>query len=365
MTTDTVLRFTDTEAIGSVIGVDTARVTVMVTNPPIVQRLSIGNLVAIKGNTETEHLIGLVERVTRGILEQQAEALPDDVDVPNVITPGDVVRVTLIGTFRAIDGSRRNVFKRGADLFPQIDRLCHVIDAGNLQRFMGLLGADLKEQEKLKLGTFVADRTAAAIASGDRLFQRHAAILGSTGSGKSWTVALMLERASQLRYPNIIVFDLHGEYRPLVDRQHGGYATGYKIAGPGDLEQHGSEVIFLPFWALNRDELLSMLLDRSDTNAPNQASRFTSHVRDLKEQTVLAANAAAAKTFTVDSPIPFSLADLLKLLHTDDTEKGVGSKGGPVKGEWEGKLTRFISRTRGEGWRSPVRVHVQTTDGCS
>ena len=228
--------------------------------------------------------------------------------------------------------------------FPQIHRVCHLIDGGNLQRFMGLLGAGLKEEEKLTLGTFVADRTALAIASGDRLFQRHAAILGNTGSGKSYAVALLLERAAKLRHPNIIVFDLHGEYGPLADSANGGYAARYKVAGPGDLDGSADEIVFLPFWVLNRDELLSMLLDRSDQNAPNQASRFSFHVRKLKQATVDQAFAAAAKTFTVNSPIPFVLRDLVSRLKADDTRKGTGANNKEVKGEWEGKLTRFLSQ---------------------
>jgi hypothetical protein len=130
----------------------------------------------------------------------------------------------------------------------------------------------------------------------------------------------------------------------LGDIANGGYATRYKIAGPGDLEMPSDNVVFLPFWVLNRDELLSMLLDRSDQNAPNQASRFGFHVRGLKEATANAARAAAAKTFTVDSPIPFVLRDLLNRLRDDDTRKATGANGRDVKGEWEGKLTRFISR---------------------
>lgn len=345
MTMDRIFDFTDNDVIGSVISVDTSRVTIIVTNSSIVPKLGISHLVAIKGNTEAEYLIGLIERVTRGLMEQSTEATPDNSDVLNLITPGDMIRVVLIGTFRTVDGTKKNVFKRGADSFPQIDRVCYVIDGGNLQHFMGLLGAGLKEEEKLVLGKFVADRTATAVASGDKLFQRHAAILGSTGSGKSWAVALVLERASKLKHPNIIVFDLHGEYGPLAaDPSKGGYATRYKIAGPGDLEKPDKNILFLPFWSLNRDELLSMLLDRSDQNAPNQASRFTMHIRNLKEESLKKVKSSAEATFTVDSPIPFKLDALLSLLQDDDTKKGTGAKGQDVKGEWEGKLTRFISR---------------------
>ena len=91
--------------------------------------------------------------------------------------------------------------------------------------------------------------------------------------------------------------------------------------------------------------MLSMILDRSDQNAPNQASRFTSHVRALKREALeREGKHGVAKTFTVDSPIPYKIADLLELLKVDNTTKGVGKAGAPVKGDWEDKLTRFISR---------------------
>ncbi|MGY0780819.1 ATP-binding protein [Azospirillum argentinense] len=49
------------------------------------------------------------------------------------------------------------------------------------------------------------------------------------------------------------------------------------------------------------------------------------------------------KTYTVDSPIPYDIKTLVALLNKDNITKGVG-KTGPVKGDWEDKLTRFLSR---------------------
>jgi len=344
--TPTALQFADVDLLGKVVSVDTSRVTIDVSNSVLLTRIGIGNLIAIRGSTEREYLIAITERVTRTMRDEFPEELPeDDEDAMLVAVPTDLVRGALIGTFRTVDGEKKNTFKRGADSFPQIDRECYVVEGGNLQRFMSILGADFPEAERLKLGTFVADRTADAIASGDKFFQRHAAILGSTGSGKSYAVALILERAAKLKYPNILVFDMHGEYAPLADPAKNGFATRLRIAGPGDLEKPGDDVLFLPYWLLNRDEMLSMILDRSDQNAPNQASRFTSHVRALKQKTLEAEKKEdIAKTFTVDSPIPYPIDQLLESLRTDNTTKGVGKTGGAVIGEWENKLTRFISR---------------------
>ena len=273
-----------------------------VSNSVLLTRIGIGNLIAIRGSTEQE-LIAIAERVTRTLRDNLPDATEELDELVLTTVPTDVLRAALVGTFRTIDGSKSNTFKRGADSFPQIDRECFIIEGPNLQRFMGILGAGLKPEERLKLGVFVADRTADAIASGDRFFQRHAAILGSTGSGKSWAVALILERAAKLKFPNIIVFDMHGEYAPLADPTKGGNAARFRIAGPGDLDAPADDVLFLPYWLLNRDEMLSIILDRSDANAPNQASRFTSHIRELKEDSLRKEGRTnVLKTFTINTP---------------------------------------------------------------
>lgn len=345
MTSISILQFDTGDLIGKISAVDTSHAIINVSNSSLLTRVCIGNLIAIKGSTEQEYLIAIIERVTRNINDDLSSDFSiDDNDIPIVTTQVDAIRSALIGTFRTVSGEKKNIFKRGADSFPQIDRECFIIDGANLQRFMGILGSDYPLEERLKLGTFTTGSTAEAIISGDKFFQRHAAILGSTGSGKSYSVALILERASKLKFSNILVFDMHGEYSPLAKKENGGFALQLRIAGPGDLENPSDDVLFLPYWLLNRDEMLSMILDRSDQNAPNQASRFTLHVRTLKQRTLQNEHKdEIEKTFTVDSPIPYSIDELLNLLRIDNTTKGQG-KNGPIKGEWEDKLTRFISR---------------------
>ncbi|MGJ3262022.1 MAG: ATP-binding protein [Salinarimonas sp.] len=341
------LQFSNESRLGVVASVDTSRVAVDIDNSDLLTRVGIGQLIAIQGATEREFLIAITDSVARNI--RDGLDFTDEDDPSNLLlspSMADTLVCVLIGTFRSVEGERQNVFKRGADSFPQIDRQCFLIEGGNLQRFMGILGAGLKDEEKLKLGRFVADVSAEAIASGDRFFQRHAAILGSTGSGKSWAVALILERASSLNYPNIIVLDMHGEYTPLADASNGGFAKRYRIAGPGDLNKVNDEAVYLPYWLLNRDEMLSMILDRSDQNAPNQASRFTLHVRELKREALERfGRDEVARTFTVDSPIPYDMDDLIKRLDSDNTEKvPSATTGKPVNGDWNGKLSRFLSR---------------------
>lgn len=340
------MSFESTEPIGRVMSVDTIRVFVHVDDHELLKKVMVGNLIAIQGATGHQFLISLVERITRlpadTISEQQTT---EDETLPIVEQLQDTIRAVLVGTYRTKEGEGGPSFKRGADSCPQIDQPCYLIQGSNLTAFMGVLSQDVSAENALRLGCFAMDQTADAVADGDRFFQRHAAILGSTGSGKSCTVASILEKAQKLNHSNLVLFDMHGEYRSLAKEKVNGYAQYIKIAGPGDLVEPSANILFLPYWLLNRDEMLSMLLDRSDDNAPNQAMRFTAvvldkkrdYLKEEKQNDVLA-------TFTVDSPIPYDIRSLVDVLQEDDQAREVGTSGREKNGPWNGKLTRFLSR---------------------
>ncbi|HPF39668.1 MAG TPA: ATP-binding protein [Phycisphaerae bacterium] len=349
------IAFSDANRLGQVVSVDTSRVLVSVDNAKLLPRAAVGSLVAIQGITAQEFLIGMTERVTRQLREQLAA--PDPLspgELESEVVPDDAIRVVLLGTYRAVEGKQRNRFKRGADSFPQIDRECFLIEGPNLQAFMGLLGEGVAEKERLEIGRFVLDPDAVAIVNGDRFFQRHASILGSTGSGKSWCVSTILEKAHSRPHANLIVFDMHGEYVSLADPKGEldrddlePIATHFRIAGPGDLDSPPANALFLPYWLLNREEMLSMIVDRSENNAPNQASRFTTHVKDLKAARLTQeGKAAVAATFTVDSPIPFDIDELIAKFEYDDSERLFDKSKAGRDGDWAKKLTRMIARLK-------------------
>lgn len=339
---EALLKFTEDDLLGSVIQVDTEQIIIAIENDTIINKVCVGNIVAIDTSKRHERLIALIDKVTRKYIENYTDE--EDEDDEMMVSSADYVKVSIIGTYHSVYGSAHDIFKRGVETFPQIESNCYCVTGQNLQCFMSILGKDIDDNKRLKIGSFMMDTGAEAVLDGNKFFQRHAAVLGSTGSGKSWCIANILEKASQLEYTNIIVFDMHGEYRSLAEGSDP-IAQRYRIAGPGDLEAPDPDVLFLPYWLLNREELLSMILDRSDSNAPNQASRFTLHVRELKENTLQEEGKDdTLRSFTVDSPIPFEMKDLLERLKADDTRKGTGVKGGVVKGRWEGLLTRFIAR---------------------
>ena len=336
------LNFNETDMLGRVTSVDTEQIIIEIENGTVMNIICVGNLVAIETSKQHEKIIALIDKVIRKYIENYEDE-DDEID-EMMVSSADYIKVSIIGTYHSVYGSTHDLFKRGVETFPQIESKCYGISGQNLQNFMNILGKDIDADKRLKIGSFMMDTTADVVLDGNKFFQRHAAVLGSTGSGKSWCIANILEKASVLKYTNIIVFDMHGEYKSLSEGSES-IAQRFKIAGPGDLKVTKPDVLFLPYWLLNREELLSMILDRSDSNAPNQASRFTRHVRDLKEKTLNSEGKTdTLETFTVDSPIPFSMSELIQKLKIDDTTKGVGKNGAAVKGEWEGKLTRFISR---------------------
>lgn len=338
--------------IGRVASVDTNRALILAESPEVIQTLTVSDLVAIQGATPQEFLVGIIEKVKRSVgspilVEPESEDGEDeDFDI---VVDHDVVQVALIGTYWEVLGDRRQIFKRGAKYFPRVDKQVYLIKEESLESLMSVVASDTPEDIQLVLGTY-GNTQSKAVANGDKLFQRHAALLGSTGSGKSWTVASLLEQAAKLEHTNIILFDLHGEYKTLttegVEEGKEPIAEYYKIAGPADIENQNASSVFVPHWLLNKDEMLALLLDRSDNNAPNQASRFTHHVRELKQQYLVDKNLTElAGGITIDSPIPYSIRHLLARLSTDDNGTKLGANGkSEVKGDWNGKLTRFIGR---------------------
>jgi hypothetical protein len=127
----------------------------------------------------------------------------------------------------------------------------------------------------------------------DPMLSKHFAVLGSTGTGKSTSVALILHRISQLSPEgHIVMIDPHGEY-----------SAAFKNCG----EIFNVDNLQLPYWLMNFDEHCEVLL--------------TTHGAEReRDMDILAKCLLAARTkgkdvsqygkVTVDSPIPYLLADL-------------------------------------------------------
>ena len=129
-----------------------------------------------------------------------------------------------------------------------------------------------------------------------------------------------MERAAKLPSANLIVFDLHGEYRELS------YARHLRIPGPEELGKDDSSLLFLPYWLLNAEELQAMFIDRSEFSAHNQVMAFQDTVIADKKHTLESLRKTEVlNAFTLDSPVPFSISRVISELKRMNEEMVAGA----------------------------------------
>ena len=341
-----IFNYKNDESIGKVYSVDTGTVLVSVSDVDSLRRMQVNHLVVLRSSRAGQHLIGVINKIMRKALvgaNEQAEDSDDGEGYGAVVE--NIVRVTLIGTLLDAVGTEQNVFRRTLETVPEIDAPCFDLSGERLTEFMRAISKQVVDGQKpLNLGKYTLDEEADAWVDGNRFFQRHAVVVGSTGSGKSWTVAHIAEQVASLPNANAVLFDIHGEYGPLC----GNGISHLKVAGPGDLVANrklSDGVLYLPYWLLTYEEMLAMLLDRSDQNAPNQAMVFNREVTESKRAYLEGAGKHdVLANFTVDSPVPYNIKDVLAKLVERDTEMVPGSGNRDKQGAFHGKLTRFIQR---------------------
>lgn len=330
--------FADHEALGSVSSVDTNTVIVEVADIELLRRLQVNRLAILQSSKPGQHLIGLITQVTRKKIP--VESTENDLDP---VTELNLCKIVLIGTMSDRIGVQENVFRRTLESVPEIDANCFSLEGDNLTGFMRVISHAANIENALIIGKYTLDDNAIAYLNGNKLFQRHAFIGGSTGSGKSWTTARIIEQVAELRNANAIIFDIHGEYAPLTSNG----ISHFKIAGPGDIEAGrglSDGIVHLPYWLLSYEALVSFFVDRSDQNAPNQSMIMAREVNNAKQLYLeQRKESELLKNFTIDSPVPFRLEDILSSLNQINTETVQGSRG-DKQGEFFGKLSRMISR---------------------
>ena len=238
------------ELLGTVESVDTSTVIVKVENDDKLRGLQVNHLISIQSSKIGQHLIGLVSKIIR------KSAYSDPVADVSPELGFNIIKVILIGTHFDRDAGKDNVFRRSLATIPTINAECHLIHGDRLKRFMQAISSipEGEDAVSLQIGNYSIDEDATAWLNGNKLFQRHAVIVGSTGSGKSWCVAKILEQVASLKSADAILFDIHGEYSTL----QGDSFSHLKVAGPNDTIGEG--MLFLPYWLLTYEEMLSLML---------------------------------------------------------------------------------------------------------
>lgn len=330
----------DTNCIGIVENVDTRKVVVQVENESVLNTLKINDIVVLGGSNSDEKLIGILTKVTKKKIDFD-ETEQDE----GIVYSSDYCIINLVGSFYNKYGVvNENKFKRAINTYPEINSKVYQANEATMKMIMNAISGKGTEYKSLEIGHFASNRDVAAILDGNRFFQRHACIVGSTGSGKSYTVASILEKTNELPYANMIVFDLHGEYNELS------YADQIKICDE-------PEGLHIPLWFFNYEEIHSLFVESSEGTSTNQRAAVINYIlRAKKEYINNNMSEVSEEIVTADTPIPFSAEDLIEYLENQnilEVETGeiykTGENKGQAKtkkGQYYDKLTNLITRLR-------------------
>jgi DNA helicase HerA-like ATPase len=214
-----------------------------------------------------------------------------------------VARVALMGEI-ATDGSGQGYFRRGVSDYPAIGDAATLISSEHLRLIYRPSGG-----RTINLGHLNHDTSIAAHIDVDSLISKHFAILGSTGVGKSSGVTVILQEILRSR-PDVRIFllDGHNEYgRTFGERAN--------VINPRNLK--------LPFWLFNFEELTDVIYGGRPAVA--EEVEILSELIPIAKTSYLQYKASADRLgikkvdtkrtgYTVDTPVPYLLQDLLSLI---------------------------------------------------
>lgn len=190
-------------------------------------------------------------------------------------------------------------FERGVSTFPLPQQVVYLTPREELRAVYGH-GND----SSIVIGGHVSSGNAPCYADLNELLGKHTAILGSTGAGKSGTVAAIIHkildhgkiRNYQKWKPQVVILDPHNEYSSAFEN-HMRLSTDEGNLG-------------LPYWLLNFQETIALFVGKTEFVATSQAN--------IIKNALLEARIAGAKEIqfggrvTVDSPVPYRLETFIQ-----------------------------------------------------
>lgn len=191
-------------------------------------------------------------------------------------------------------------FERGVGQFPTIGDEVHIVTGEGLRTIYGRWA---ETESTLSVGHIAGSSGIPAEIDVAGMVSRHTVVVGSTGSGKSNLVTVLLESAASGIFPSsrTLVIDPHGEYASAL----GDKARVFKVA-PDPTK--GEQQLRVPFWALPFDHLRELSLGALQ---PNHEASIRELVLDMKTEAAKSlARVPPSQALTADSPVPFSIKKL-------------------------------------------------------
>jgi DNA helicase HerA-like ATPase len=201
----------------------------------------------------------------------------------------------------------------------------------------------IEEKEQFIFSSLSSNPNVRIPVNGNKFFNKHIAIVGSTGSGKSHTLSTILQKAVAekngvftLNNSHVIIFDIHSEYK-----------SAFPNANFIDTKN-----LVLPYWLLNSEELEEFFID-TDANDHNQRYIFKESIVSNRKDNFKGLKEDESRIH-FDSPLYFDINEILKFAIEKNTETidtgetyASGAKKGEAKttqGSLYGKLTNYVNR---------------------
>jgi hypothetical protein len=193
------------------------------------------------------------------------------------------------------------LFNRGLSQYPTIGDAVHIVVEEDLKKIYG----HPDNPQYIKIGHLAGSDSIPALIEINSLINHHCAVLGSTGSGKSTTVAGLLASISDTDlYPSarILIFDIHGEYTSALKD----LSITYKV---NPTLKKGEKPLYVPYWAMTFDEFIPLTFGQmDDVNRGRISEKIMSlKLETLKKYPLIGIN---EDSLTVDLPVPFSIHQL-------------------------------------------------------
>ncbi|WP_282609932.1 ATP-binding protein [Pelagibius sp. Alg239-R121] len=194
-------------------------------------------------------------------------------------------------------------FRRGISVFPTLGAPLYSTTDAELSKIYARPDAS-----NVVIGSLYQDSRIPAYVMTNELLGKHFAILGTTGSGKSCALSVVLHSVLEAHpHGHIVLLDPHNEYWPAFGEEA-------EIIRPADLQ--------LPYWLLNFEEMIEVLCS-PDTNARDSESAILKDAI-LHAKRAFVSNEEDSRTLTVDTPVPYRLSALIERI-----DEAMGDLGKP------------------------------------
>jgi uncharacterized protein len=214
-----------------------------------------------------------------------------------------IVEVEFIGELPKDENGKTKAFRRGVSCYPSLgDVVCRATRAELA------LAYACDADSSIRVGYIQQDPSIPAMIKIDEMLGKHFAVLGTTGTGKSCTVALILRRILEKNpQAHMLLLDVHREYSSSFQ---------------GMAEVITPDNMALPFWLLNFDECVEILIGQQAGREqdqeilreiiPQAKTRYMSNQRRDKNQP--ARTSFENANIGVDTPLPYRTSDLIAIL---------------------------------------------------